>query len=290
MLASREPVLPLHPGRRPAVRPRGDARVPRDAAARGDLRGPALTCPNRRRSDRCDQTHWPLGGRRTAGAWLAAGVVAGRLLCGCRSDMYDQPRYKPLQASSVLRRRHLGAAAGRRHGRRGSIAATRPSVGDRTVLLTGREGGRRPPSSPFPRRPRGPGARPAAVPDLLHALPRRARRRPGDDRPARVPPPPSFHERAAARRPAGPLLRGDHHGHGAMYSYASRIPPRDRWAIAAYIRALQLSQHADARRRARRGPRPSSRRASAMSRRSSHDADAGDALRARLDRRPDARP
>ena len=31
-----------------------------------------------------------------------------------------------------------------------------------------------------------------------------------------------------------------------MYSYASRIPPRDRWAIAAYIRALQLSQHASA--------------------------------------------
>ena len=31
-----------------------------------------------------------------------------------------------------------------------------------------------------------------------------------------------------------------------MYSYASRIPPRDRWAIAAYIRVLQLSQHAEA--------------------------------------------
>jgi mono/diheme cytochrome c family protein len=33
-------------------------------------------------------------------------------------------------------------------------------------------------------------------------------------------------------------------GYGAMYSYASRIPPRDRWAIVAYIRALQLSRHA----------------------------------------------
>jgi mono/diheme cytochrome c family protein len=33
-------------------------------------------------------------------------------------------------------------------------------------------------------------------------------------------------------------------GYGAMYSYASRVPPRDRWAIAAYIRALQLSRHA----------------------------------------------
>jgi mono/diheme cytochrome c family protein len=33
-------------------------------------------------------------------------------------------------------------------------------------------------------------------------------------------------------------------GYGAMYSYASRVPPGDRWAIVAYIRALQLSRHA----------------------------------------------
>jgi len=33
-------------------------------------------------------------------------------------------------------------------------------------------------------------------------------------------------------------------GYGAMYSYASRVPPRDRWAIVAYIRALQLARHA----------------------------------------------
>ncbi|HZP79458.1 MAG TPA: cytochrome c [Pseudolabrys sp.] len=33
-------------------------------------------------------------------------------------------------------------------------------------------------------------------------------------------------------------------GYGVMYSYASRIPEADRWAIVAYIRALQLSRHA----------------------------------------------
>ena len=33
-------------------------------------------------------------------------------------------------------------------------------------------------------------------------------------------------------------------GFGVMYSYASRIAPEDRWKIAAYIRALQLSQNA----------------------------------------------
>jgi hypothetical protein len=33
-------------------------------------------------------------------------------------------------------------------------------------------------------------------------------------------------------------------GFGEMYSYGSRISPEDRWRIAAYIRVLQLSQHA----------------------------------------------
>lgn len=31
-------------------------------------------------------------------------------------------------------------------------------------------------------------------------------------------------------------------GYGVMYSYAARVPPADRWAIVAYIRALQLSR------------------------------------------------
>jgi mono/diheme cytochrome c family protein len=34
-------------------------------------------------------------------------------------------------------------------------------------------------------------------------------------------------------------------GHGAMYAYAARVPPADRWAIVAYIRALQLAGHAE---------------------------------------------
>ena len=35
-------------------------------------------------------------------------------------------------------------------------------------------------------------------------------------------------------------------GHGVMYPYADRVTPADRWAIAAYVRALQLSRHAPA--------------------------------------------
>jgi mono/diheme cytochrome c family protein len=33
-------------------------------------------------------------------------------------------------------------------------------------------------------------------------------------------------------------------GFGAMQGYADQVPPRDRWLIAAYVRALQLSQNA----------------------------------------------
>lgn len=60
------------------------------------------------------------------------------------------------------------------------------------------------------------------------------------------PAPPSYH---------GARLRGapDRHfydvisdGYGAMYSYAARVTPADRWAIVAWIRTLQLSQHAPA--------------------------------------------
>ena len=42
------------------------------------------------------------------------------------------------------------------------------------------------------------------------------------------------------------VYRGDpaNGGYQSMYSYASRITAEDRWAIAAYIRALQLSQNA----------------------------------------------
>jgi hypothetical protein len=59
-----------------------------------------------------------------------------------------------------------------------------------------------------------------------------------------MPRPPSYH---------GEKLRGetDQHffdvitnGYGVMYSHAARVAPRDRWAIIAYIRALQLSRNA----------------------------------------------
>ncbi len=57
-------------------------------------------------------------------------------------------------------------------------------------------------------------------------------------------PPPSLHLERLRDAPAGHFYNVISNGYGAMYSYASRIQPDDRWAIVAYIRALQLSQNA----------------------------------------------
>jgi len=57
------------------------------------------------------------------------------------------------------------------------------------------------------------------------------------------PAPPSFHIERLRQAPAGHFFDVETNGFGLMYSYASRVPPEDRWRIAAYIRALQLSQH-----------------------------------------------
>lgn len=58
------------------------------------------------------------------------------------------------------------------------------------------------------------------------------------------PPPPSYHIDRLRAAPVEHFYDVITHGYGAMYSYANRVQPDDRWAIAAYIRALQLSQHA----------------------------------------------
>jgi hypothetical protein len=56
--------------------------------------------------------------------------------------------------------------------------------------------------------------------------------------------PPSYHIDRLRQAPIGHFFDVMTHGFGAMSDYAAQVPPNDRWAIAAYIRALQLSQHA----------------------------------------------
>jgi hypothetical protein len=56
--------------------------------------------------------------------------------------------------------------------------------------------------------------------------------------------PPSYHIYRLRNAPVGHFYDVITHGFGSMYDYADRVPPRDRWAIIAYIRALQFSQDA----------------------------------------------
>jgi hypothetical protein len=59
--------------------------------------------------------------------------------------------------------------------------------------------------------------------------------------------PPSFHQDRLRAEPNGYIYDVVTNGFGAMYGYSAQIPTRDRWAIIAYLRALQLSRNAPAK-------------------------------------------
>jgi mono/diheme cytochrome c family protein len=56
--------------------------------------------------------------------------------------------------------------------------------------------------------------------------------------------PPTYHDDRLRTAPVGHFFDVITNGYGSMYSYGSRVPVDDRWRIAAYIRALQLSENA----------------------------------------------
>src|SRR5208282_3347873 len=58
--------------------------------------------------------------------------------------------------------------------------------------------------------------------------------------------PPSYHQDRLRQAPNGYFYDNITNGFGQMLGYAAQIPPSDRWAIIAYIRALQLSRNAKA--------------------------------------------
>lgn len=170
------------------------------------------------------------------------GVMACILLClslitGCRQDMHDQPRYEPFEASAFF-------ADGRsvRPLVPGTVA--RGQLQTDTHFSTGMLGGQAADTLPFP---------------VTRPLLERGQERytifcvPCHDsvgngqgiivqRGFRQPP--SFHLERLREAPIGHFFAVMTNGSGAMADYATQIPPQDRWAITAYIRALQLSQHA----------------------------------------------
>ena len=56
--------------------------------------------------------------------------------------------------------------------------------------------------------------------------------------------PPTYHQDRLRQVPNGYIYDVISNGFGVMLDYSAQIPPRDRWAIVAYVRALQLSQNA----------------------------------------------
>ena len=171
--------------------------------------------------------------------WRKAGtlLVAAGLLAGCRRDMMDGSRYKPLEpsgfftdggASRPLPQHTLarGELRADEHyftgGVKGQLVTAFPEPVTRATIERGRQR--------F---------------DIYCAV---CHGRTGEGSGMIVrrgfPQPPSFHIDRLREVPVGHFYEVITNGFGVMYSYANRVEPADRWAIAAYIRALQLSQHA----------------------------------------------
>ncbi len=168
--------------------------------------------------------------------------------------MHDQPKYQPLEASSFFADNSRVAAAAARHGRARPVAgrrrcsitgkvddepADRVSVRDRRRGDGARPGGASTPSA----RPATAGPAPATASSSSAAT--RGRRR--------------SHDRTRARRRrSATIFDVITNGFGAMPDHAAQIKVRDRWAIVAYVRALQASASATHRTTSRR---PSAARA-----------------------------
>jgi mono/diheme cytochrome c family protein len=159
------------------------------------------------------------------------------LLAGCRLDMHDQPKFKPLRENDFY----------------SDLRSSRPIIGgtvargqlnEDTYLHTGFMNGKEGDVMPFP-----------ATREVLE----RGRERYniycspchsqlGDGNGMVVQRgfkrPPSYHIDRLRKAPIGHFYNVMTNGYGAMADYASQVPVNDRWAIAAYIRALQLSQNA----------------------------------------------
>lgn len=168
----------------------------------------------------------------------AAVLLAALLtLAACRQKMHNQPRYDPYEPSDFFadgmsaRPRISGTVArgelvtdpffetGKLNGQ---VADGFPMAVDQKVLDRGQERFNIYCSECHGR-----------VGDGNGMIPARGYRRP-----------PSFHTQTLRTAPTGHFYDVITNGFGAMPSYAVQVPKKDRWAIIAYIRALQLSQNA----------------------------------------------
>ena len=161
------------------------------------------------------------------------------LLTGCRQKMANQPRYDPLEPSTFFQD---GMSARPRLA--GTVA--RGELSTDPFLDTGKINGQVADGFPF--------AVTAEVIDRgqerynIYCTPCHGRLGDGNGMiPARgLRRPPSFHTQTLRTATTGHFFDVMTNGFGAMPPYAGQVTAKDRWAIVAYIRALQLSQNATA--------------------------------------------
>jgi len=173
--------------------------------------------------------------RRCGQAGLLLAAIAS--LAGCRLDMHTQPKILPLTHSDFFE-----DGRGSRSLVPGTIA--RGQLRDDYYLYTGMIDGKPGDMMPFP-----------ATREVLERGRERfniycapCHSRIGDGNGMIVQRgyrhPPSYHTPAMRQAPLGHFYDVMTNGFGAMPDYAAQVPVNDRWAIAAYIRVLQLSQNA----------------------------------------------
>ncbi len=176
---------------------------------------------------------------RGQAAIAKAAALAGLLgvAAGCRLDMHVQPKYRGLEESSFFTD---GRSA--RPAVPGTVA--RGQLRTDELRYTGKINGAEADQFPFP----------VTAQDLergrerynIYCTPCHGYTGAGNGMIVQrgFPAPPSYHIDRLMKAPAGHFFAVMTEGYGTMYSYAARVSPDDRWRIAAYIRALQLSQHA----------------------------------------------
>ncbi len=170
-------------------------------------------------------------------AQFAALAMLGLTLAGCRQDMHDQPKFVPLRASDFYPDKRS-----ERPYPDGTVPAG--EFQDNSPFYTGTANDA--PIDYFPMQISAADLKRGQERFNIYCTPCHGRMGDGNgmivQRGFRQPP--SFHIDRLRTSPPGHFFDVMTHGFGAMPDYAMQVAPADRWRIAAYIRALQLSQHA----------------------------------------------
>jgi hypothetical protein len=176
------------------------------------------------------------GGTKTTAA--LAILTLSLLLPGCRNDMRDGSRLKPLEPSAFFPDGRSSRPMVQGTVPQGAVALTPEEEYFRSGKINGQTGS----TMPFPLT--------REVLELgqqrfnIYCSPCHDQLGTGQGMIVQrgFSRPPSYHIDRLRQAPLGHFVDVMTLGFGAMYSYAYRVPPRERWAIAAYIRVLQLSQ------------------------------------------------